>query len=94
MLALEAGLDPDEPPVDGNIARVLTRVIGASWEKGEPRKKKQIRDAARAWLSAIPTPHGRLQLAYALVDLGSLLCTPRNPRCSQCPISNRCVSPQ
>ena len=94
MLALESGLSPDEPPVDGNIARVLSRSIGAAWDRGEPRKKREVREAAHGWLTSVRGRRAKLQLAYALVDLGALICTPRNPRCSRCPISNQCLRPR
>ena len=93
MLALESGAHPNNPPVDGNIARVLSRCIGASWARGEARKKPEVREAAKRLMLSTPK-RNRLKLAYALVDLGALVCTPRNPRCTECPLSKWCVSPQ
>ena len=75
-------------PVDGNVARVLSRVLGVRWTKGEARKKPMIRDAARDLLSG-PRP---LETLYGLVDLGALVCLPARPRCPSCPIRPRCAS--
>jgi A/G-specific adenine glycosylase len=30
--------------------------------------------------------------AQALMDLGSLICTPRSPRCEACPLADRCAA--
>jgi A/G-specific adenine glycosylase len=30
------------------------------------------------------------ETALALMDLGSTVCTPRNPRCGECPVADRC----
>jgi A/G-specific adenine glycosylase len=67
------------PAVDGNARRVLARVFLLSGES-------EIREAARRLVSQ--TIPGRFN--QSLMELGSVLCTPKNPRCEQCPVAGVC----
>jgi A/G-specific adenine glycosylase len=67
------------PAVDGNIRRVLQRLLRISSEK-------QLRAAALKLVSKSRPG----QLNQSLMELGSLLCTPKNPRCGECPVANLC----
>jgi A/G-specific adenine glycosylase len=65
--------------VDGNIERVVSRLFRL--ETALPAAKPAIRDL----MDAI-TPQKRVgDFAQAMMDLGSGVCTPRNPKCSSCP---------
>jgi len=90
VLALSRGERPATVPVDGNVARVIQRHEGWAWERGEPRKKPELRIAVSDWLSGSPAV--ALRTLYALVDLGALVCTPRNPKCPSCPLRGTCAS--
>ncbi len=92
ILSLAMGSSPSHVPVDGNIARVVTRLFGWSFEKGEARKSRAVRAAVHDWLVAAGSPALQLRLVYALVDLGALVCTPRRPACSSCPLEANCAS--
>jgi len=74
----------DVPTVDGNIARVLSRVHRES-DLGK-----------RMWtLAASHIPAGRAgDHNQALMDLGARICTPRSPSCGECPISAHCEARQ
>lgn len=73
-------LGHDEATVDGNIARVMARL------HADPGPRKGMWVHARSHL-----PAGRAgDFNQALMDLGSGICKPRNPVCSQCPISAHC----
>lgn len=78
--------DRPEPLVDGNVARVLSRVCGIE----EP--KQQDAGAAGHWvLTEAILQRGRPRvLAQALMELGATVCVPRNPRCETCPIQPHC----
>jgi A/G-specific adenine glycosylase len=70
--------------VDGNVARIVSRVFGF----GAPIKKnqKQIYTSAES-----VTPSLRAgDYAQALMDIGSGICTPRSPKCGQCPLNKDC----
>ncbi|MCK6506082.1 A/G-specific adenine glycosylase [Myxococcota bacterium] len=70
----------DEPAVDGNVERVLSR----AWAVAAGRAG--VEALARAML-----PAGRAgDFNQALMDLGSAVCTPRSPRCGACPLRSGC----
>ena len=89
ILSLAAGIRPEEPPVDGNIARVYSRFLGLTFSRGEPRKKKQVKEAVASAIDKMQ-PLRSLEFVYALVDLGAAICVPRQPRCSECPLGMSC----
>jgi A/G-specific adenine glycosylase len=77
-----------EPLVDGNVARVLSRVEGIDAPIRSPTAIKQLWQTARRLLpEARP---GRFN--EALMELGATVCTPRDPRCDGCPLSRLCVA--
>lgn len=78
--------DQPAPLVDGNVARVLSRVRAVEDPKG------QGADAAEHWsLAAVVLGHGSPRvLAQALMELGATVCTPRSPTCPTCPIRFHC----
>jgi A/G-specific adenine glycosylase len=80
--------DRPEPVVDGNVARVLARLRGIEEDVGSPRVVRRLWEEAGA-LAAGSEPGS---LNQALMELGATLCTPRAPRCSACPVANRCVA--
>ncbi len=72
--------------VDGNIERVVARLYRI--EDQLPAAKKPIKAATK-----IITPERRPgDFAQAMMDLGSGICTPRNPKCLLCPISGMCAA--
>jgi A/G-specific adenine glycosylase len=90
VVALTAGQRVTHGPIDGNVARVLTRITGWAWPRGEPRKKPELKTLAAELVSG--PPKQALATLYALVDLGALVCTPRNPHCTECPLAKVCMS--
>ena len=73
-------------PLDGNIERVIKRLLNlklASEVSKESliRKKKILGTSVRA-----------SDYAQALMELGALLCRPRNPLCDKCPLTKNCKS--
>ena len=72
-----------EPVVDGNVRRVLHRLLDA------PRlSAKELRVFA-ATLVSTDRPGAFNQ---ALMELGATICTPRTPRCADCPIHTACAA--
>jgi A/G-specific adenine glycosylase len=71
-------------PVDGNIARILARLLAV--EKPIARARSELAAAARAL-----APSRRAgDFAQALMDIGATLCRPRNPACGSCPLAQDC----
>jgi A/G-specific adenine glycosylase len=74
--------DADVPAVEVNIRRVAERVSGARLSER----------AAEEVMVRIGRPlRGRDRL-LALMDVGALLCRPRDPRCTECPLRRRCAT--
>lgn len=78
----------DEPALDGNIRRVLSRFFNLDEPVSTPKSEKQL----AAWASD-NLPHGQASdYNQALMDLGATLCTPRSPKCLLCPLMDLCES--
>ncbi len=74
-----------EPILDTNTVRIIGRVHGFRIMDSS-RRNNQFRAAYR---SMMDTNHAR-EFNYAMIDLGALVCTPKNPKCSVCPLVNGC----
>ncbi|MEO8905573.1 MAG: A/G-specific adenine glycosylase [Polyangiaceae bacterium] len=75
-----------EPLVDGNVIRVLTRLFALRGDPNRGPLKAGLWELARSLVPA-DTPGDFNQ---ALMELGATVCTPRNPRCSACPLTAHC----
>ncbi len=75
--------------MDGNVKRVLSRVLGWEQDLSVTAHARSL-DAAAAKL--LPQRSQDMP-AYTqgLMDLGATLCTPRKPACLSCPWSDLCV---
>jgi A/G-specific adenine glycosylase len=70
--------------VDANVERVVARLFAIA--EPLPAGRSPIRRSADSI-----TPDERAgDFAQAMMDLGATICTPRNPRCLLCPLSNDC----
>ncbi len=72
--------------LDGNVARVLVRLAAANGEIREPRLWRRLADAASGLLAS-EAPGDWNQ---AMMELGATVCTPRSPRCEECPVAHWC----
>ncbi len=68
------------PFVDTNVLRVLSRYLGRDLDV----------DSAERWLSENVPPNLLYKTNLALMDVGAVLCLPREPRCSSCPLRDWC----
>lgn len=90
VVALATGDAGGPVPVDTNVARIVSRVWGLSFHRGEARKKPEISALTASMLAWAPSAADKLSLLYALVDLGALVCTSKKPSCSSCPLVDTC----
>jgi A/G-specific adenine glycosylase len=74
------------PIVDGNVARVLARLLELRDELASPAMQTRLWEEAEA-LARGARPG---DLNQALMELGALVCTPRAPRCLVCPLREMC----
>jgi len=78
--------DQPAPLVDGNVARVLSRILAIE------DVREQAATARGHWsvVAAIVREGSPRVLAQALMELGATVCTPRSPRCEACPVATSC----
>jgi A/G-specific adenine glycosylase len=74
--------------VDGNVARVLARLFAIEDDVRAPATVKKLYTLADA-LVAKDDPSAWNQ---ALMELGATICTPRSPRCAECPAMDLCAA--
>lgn len=74
------------PLVDGNVIRVLTRLLAL---EGDPAKAPLKNDLWELAARLVPARRPG-DFNQALMELGALVCTPRNPLCVLCPFRQSC----
>lgn len=79
---LAFGFHQPVPVMEANVKRILARVFALKnpsavelWEKAE-----SLLDSKKPF-----------DYNQAMMDIGSLVCLPKNPRCGECPLSTVCV---
>lgn len=80
--------DAPVPLVDGNVARVLSRLLAIP---GDPRAGS-ARTAVEAAAAELLNPRAAGDHNQALMELGALVCLPRAPRCGECPLEAACLA--
>ena len=78
--------DADHPVLDGNVTRVLCRVLLVA---DDPRKTATRMRLIKAGETLLPC--GRAgEFNQALMELGARVCTPAQPSCGGCPLRSLC----
>ena len=84
------------PILDGNVIRVLTRIFGIAENPKEKKTNVQLWKLAEELVSEAKAQssqkNSRSHLNQSLMELGALVCTPRNPQCGICPVKKLCVA--
>jgi A/G-specific adenine glycosylase len=75
-----------EPAVDGNVMRVLSRILSIWEDIAKPSSRKVFEKAVRQLIS-YEEPS---EFNQALMELGALICTPTSPSCLLCPVRDHC----
>ena len=73
-------------PLDGNIERVLKRTLNLKTEE-EIKKENLLKQKIFFGQTSRSSDY-----AQALMEIGALLCKPKNPYCDKCPITKNCLS--
>ena len=73
-------------PLDGNIERVLKRILNL--KTVEEIKKENLHKQKKIFGKTSRSS----DYVQALMEIGALLCKPKNPYCVKCPISKNCLS--
>ncbi len=77
------------PAVDGNVLRVLSRILGSTADIAAPQTKNHFTEALRdAYI-----PGKTSELTQGLMELGATVCIPNGvPLCNECPLHEFCVA--
>jgi A/G-specific adenine glycosylase len=97
-----------QPILDGNVARVLARLFGIGEDPRAEAGRAKLWRLAQELVEEASRIHppracsrgpGRAETTGAcscfnesLMELGALVCTPKEPRCGVCPVGVRCVA--
>jgi A/G-specific adenine glycosylase len=75
-----------EPAVDGNVMRVLSRILSIWEDIAKPSTRKIFEEAVRKLILHDNPSY----FNQALMELGALICTPTSPSCLLCPVRDHC----
>lgn len=75
--------------VDGNVYRVLSRLLDVDTPIDTGRGQKEFQALANELLLEAPQAGRHNQ---AMMEFGALHCTPTSPRCHDCPVMAHCLS--
>jgi len=78
-----------EPIVDGNIARVLSRLDNDATPVDSTAGSKRLWDRAKELVQMTDDPRA---LNSALMELGQTICKPARPACDACPVQRHCLA--
>jgi A/G-specific adenine glycosylase len=76
------------PVLDGNVARVLSRLFGIGGSRRRAAVERRLWRVAETLLPERQSGDWN----QGLMELGATLCLPRRPRCPACPIRQWCVA--
>jgi A/G-specific adenine glycosylase len=77
-----------EPAVDGNVMRVLSRILNIKEDITLQRTKRLFEEHIRTLISR-EDPSAFNQ---GIMELGALICTPKTPMCMLCPVQEHCLA--
>lgn len=75
--------------LDGNVQRVLARVLGFEGDLSQAAPKRTLWARAQ---DLLPASADMPAYTQGLMDLGATVCTARAPRCEACPLEGDCAA--
>ena len=83
---LSIAYNQPEPAVDGNVMRVLSRILFIKEDIAKQKTRKIFEHAVRELISESNPSY----FNQGLMELGALICTPKKPSCLLCPVQEHC----
>ena len=80
--------------LDGNVKRVLTRVLGFDADLAVAANERRLWDEATHLLPDTDLHHAMPRYTQGVMDLGATVCTSKKPDCGICPVAPMCVARQ
>ncbi len=78
------------PLVDGNVARVLSRLFLVEALASTGPGKARLWQLAQQLVEGLDADEAPGDFNQALMELGATVCLPSKPRCGECPLAARC----
>lgn len=85
---LSIAYNKPEHAVDGNVMRVLSRVLNIHDDIALPKTKKIFEAAVEELID----PENASSFNQGLMELGALICSPTSPKCLLCPVREYCTA--
>ncbi len=82
---ISSAFDLPTPILDGNVKRIFSRLLAI--ETKSSKNEKKLWELSSLFISNL-SPRDFNQ---ALMDLGTMICTPKRPSCFSCPLQNFCL---
>jgi A/G-specific adenine glycosylase len=83
---LAIAFDMPAAVVDGNIKRVIARLYAIR----DPIGRSSVKNQIKKHVQSLTPDHRPGDFAESMMDLGSMVCTPRDPSCNICPVRSHC----
>lgn len=77
--------------LDGNVFRVVSRFLADASPIDATSTRKKFQALLNEWIGLTIQPH---LFNQAMMELGALICTPKNPKCESCPLQSNCLAQQ
>lgn len=85
---LSIAFEKRAPILDGNVIRLLTRLFAIPGDPNQSDVRRKLWTLAEEILPR----EGVRDFNQALMELPALVCTPRSPRCGECPLATFCIA--
>jgi A/G-specific adenine glycosylase len=80
--------DLPTPVIDGNVNRVISRIVGIVDPVDTNIGKKEI----STFLHSVFDEKRSSDFNQAIMDFGAIICKPKSPLCGECPFQNDCFA--
>jgi A/G-specific adenine glycosylase len=80
--------------LDGNVKRVLTRVMAYGEDLAQARHERALWELASDLLPSRDLAQTMPRYTQGLMDLGAGICNSRKPQCEVCPLADMCLAHQ
>lgn len=78
----------ESPAVDGNVLRVVSRLLMLDDDISKNKTKEKVTDIVRNWMkNSNPS-----DFTQGLMELGALICMPQITLCNECPLNKKCLA--
>ncbi len=78
------------PILDGNLIRIFSRYMGWGFLPEDKNQRQTYWNLAKTWVESKQPG----DVNEALMELGALVCTVKNPQCGICPLAAKCYAHQ